>query len=123
MINQFIKQHKDGLPDDDAQEGLSILKQQLKNNTNSYLEKENAKLLEKVEELLFEKTEENDIRPVLFLGDDNFTLLANAIIAAQPQTEKVLWYELIGKAQKATGSKPSKKYIAESKEIINNLGT
>lgn len=123
LINQFIKQHKDGVPDEDAQEGLSILKQQLKNNTNSYLEKENAKLLEKVEELLFEKTEENDIRPVLFLGDDNFTPLANAIIAAQPQSEKILWYELIGKAQKATGSKPSKKYIAESKEIINSLGT
>lgn len=123
LINQFIKQHKDAAPDEAAREGLSILKQQLKNNTNSYLEKENAKLLGKVEELLFEKTEENDIRPVLFLGDDNFTPLANAIIAVQPQAEKALWYELIGKAQKATGAKPSKKYIAESKEIINNLGT
>jgi hypothetical protein len=123
LINQFQKQHKNSVLDQDAKDGLLALKHQLEKNEKSYLEKENAKLLEKVEELLFEKTGENDIRPVLFLGDDNFTLLANAIIAAQPQAEKVLWYELIGKAQKATGSKPSKKYIAESKEIINSLGT
>jgi hypothetical protein len=123
LINQFLKQHKDGLLDVDGRKGLTILKQQLEKNDKSYIEKENAKLLEKVEELLFEKTGENEIRPVLFLGDDNFTPLANAIIEVQPQIEKVFWYELTAKAQKATGSKPSKKYIAESKDIITGLGT
>ncbi len=122
LINQFQKQHKDSLPDQDAIDGLMVLKQQLEKNEKSYLEKENAKLLEKVEELLFEKTGENDIRPVLFLGDDSFTPLANAIIEVQPQSEKIFWYELTAKAQKATGARPSKKYIAESQDIITNLG-
>jgi hypothetical protein len=122
LINQFQKQHKNTVLDQDAKDGLLALKHQLEKNEKSYLEKENAKLLEKVEELLFEKTGENDIRPVLFLGDDSFTSLANAIIEALPQPEKILWYELTAKAQKATGAKPSKKYITESKDLITNLG-
>ncbi|REG97845.1 DUF4132 domain-containing protein [Flavobacterium aquicola] len=121
LINQFTKQLKDKTIDEEARKGLLVLKEKLEKNNKTYLEKENTKLLEKVEELLFEN-KEGSIRPVLFLGSDNLTPPANAILESQPDAEKRLWYELIAKAQKATGGKPSKKYISESKDIIILLG-
>ena len=58
----------------------------------------------------------------MFLGEDNYTPIANAIIEGLQDKERFLWYELIAKAQKATGPKPSKKYITEAKAIITDLG-
>ncbi|WP_300491588.1 DUF4132 domain-containing protein [Flavobacterium sp.] len=123
FINQFEKQHKDKPLDPIAKNALELLKQEVEKNSASYLAKENAKLVEKIENLLFEQTAENSIKPVLFLGKDNFESAANAVIASRPEKEKPFWYELIAKAQKATGSKPSKKYIDEAKAVITALGT
>lgn len=122
LINQFIKQFKGKAVDEIGQRGLNILKEELEKANNAYLQKENAKLLGKVEELLFEDKSGN-VRPVLFLGSDSFTPSANTIIESQALTEKTIWYELIAKAQKAAGSKPTKKYISESKDIITRLGS
>lgn len=121
LINQFIKQQKDKSIDEYARKGLIILKEKLETNNKTYPKKEITKFLEKVGGLLFEN-DRGSIRPILFLGNDNFTPLANAIIESQPDSEKIFWYELIAKAQKATGAKPSKKYISEAKDIIAKLG-
>ncbi|MBE99158.1 DUF4132 domain-containing protein [Flavobacterium coralii] len=122
LLNQFSKQQKEHSVDQEAREALTVLKKHLESTASSYFEKEKTKLLEKIEDLLFEK-EEGNIRSVLFLGEDDFTPLANSIIEALQDRERFLWYELIAKAQKATGAKPSKKYITEAKAVITDLGT
>ncbi|MUV04329.1 DUF4132 domain-containing protein [Flavobacterium rakeshii] len=122
LLNQFSKQQKDHSVDQEAREALTVLKKHLESTASSYLEKEKTKLLEKIEDLLFEK-EEGNIRSVLFLGEDDFTPVANSIIEGLQDRERFLWYELIAKAQKATGAKPSKKYITEAKAVITDLGT
>jgi hypothetical protein len=63
------------------------------------------------------------VQPRIFLGEDGFSPYANASIEALPQAEKNVWYQLISKAQKASGSKPSQKYLNETKVLIKELGT
>lgn len=123
LINQFEKQHKEKPLDEETKKALTLFKQKLEIDSPGYLAKETAKLIDKISGLLFEQTEGNRVKPVLFLGEDNFKSDANALIAKRPEEERVLWYELIAKAQKATGSKPSKKYIEEAKVVITAMGT
>lgn len=123
FINQFEKQHQDKPLDSVAKAALTFFKQKLEKDPPAYLAKEIAKMIEKIDGLLFEQTAEKSIKPVLFLGKDNFGPAANVFIAQRPEQEKPFWYELITKAQKATGSKPSKKYIDEAKTVITALGT
>lgn len=91
---------------------------------NVYLGKDATKLSEQISEILFIPTENTAaIKPVFFLGDDDFAVYANEMITGLPEEEKPYWYRLIAFCQKATGSKPSKKYLDEGLILINALGT
>ena len=94
----------------------------IKNASNASYDKDKLKLIERIDNLAFNK-EENTVKPTYFLGDDEFTAFANNTIKNCKDTDKIIWFQLIAKAQKVSGAKPSKKYMDETKVLINELGT
>ena len=62
------------------------------------------------------------VRPMYFLGKDMFAEHANKYISEQSEDDKALWFQLMAIARTAKGSKPSKKYLNECKNLIDRLG-
>ena len=88
-----------------------------------YNQKELTKLNEKIKTLINAQSGDADQPlPVYFFGDDEFKALANEIIDQQKTEDKKVWFALISLAQKANGSKPTQKYLNESKSLIDSLG-
>ncbi|SCY95497.1 DUF4132 domain-containing protein [Flavobacterium caeni] len=99
--------------------------ERLKANTNSYQysDKEGEKLVSKIDALLFlTQNEKGAIKPVVFIGDDALSHFANPQLLALPNKEKEIWYRILAAAQKASGGKPSAKYLSEAKKMIAELG-
>ena len=123
LLNQLTRQYgKSGISEKMVEllNGLKLTVQQI---NQSYFEKEKLKLIEKIDQLIFSSTESpQKVKPTLFLGDDAFSAHANQIIQALPAAEQQVWYQLIAKALKASGSKPSNKYLQESKDLFKQLG-
>ncbi len=61
--------------------------------------------------------------PFYLSGEDVFSDYANAAIAERPFKEQINWYPILLKAQKANGSKPSKKYLNDTKQLMKALGS
>ncbi|GGD35235.1 DUF4132 domain-containing protein [Flavobacterium orientale] len=94
-----------------------------KKDTNSYYYKDQIKLEEKIKAFLFaNQGNEGSIKPTYFVGEDGFQSAANALLDQQKEEDRKLWYKLVTLAQKATGSKPTQKYLNEAKAIIDQLG-
>jgi len=124
MINQIDKQYKGTLLSEKMKQNLLFLVSELKKETNSYYEKDKLKLVEKLEGILHGSNNPGgSIKPVSFLGEDEFTEYANQSIKSLGESEKVIWYQLIAKAQKASGSKPSQKFLTETKLLVKELST
>jgi hypothetical protein len=82
------------------------------------------KIVDKIDSLLFRSSSGNPgVKPTYFLGKDQFADFANQIIKQQPDDEKPLWYKLVQLAQKVSGSKPSEKFLKETKVLIKELPT
>jgi hypothetical protein len=123
MINQISKQFKGNIISKNLEIILNKIKLYLKPISNNNFEKENIKFIEKIDTILFQSNNnEKNVKPTIFLGKDDFTCYANDIIQKKANDEKQFWYQLIAKAQKASGSKPSKKYLDEAKILIDSLG-
>lgn len=85
--------------------------------------KDDLKMLEKIEAIVFHSTASEDaIKPTYFIGNDDFKDYANAILDKQKEEEKIAWYKLMAHAQKASGSKPSSKFLKDSKVLMDELG-
>lgn len=124
MLNQIEKQRKD----DELSEELKSVLSQIKSDINSinvnYDQKERIKLVEKIDAIIFRAENDQDaVKPTKFLGDDEFATYANSYVNNLTDLDKKFWYRLITLAQKATGSKPTKKYLDETKNIFKELGT
>ncbi|MBI3235174.1 MAG: DUF4132 domain-containing protein [Bacteroidetes bacterium] len=92
-------------------------------NSSTYQYKDRIILVEKIKTFLYKSSDtENKIKPSYFIGTDQFKDFANEIIDKQNEEDKIYWYTLMILAQKATGSKPSQKYLNEAKETIDQLG-
>ncbi|OOQ57318.1 DUF4132 domain-containing protein [Mucilaginibacter pedocola] len=124
LLNQLSRLYgKDGLPAP-MHTALYKLKQTIFQDTSHGFEKDKLKLMEKIDQLIFKASAApEEVKPTLFLGKDPFSDYANPIIEGKPAADKQNWYKLITKAGKATGSKPSAKFLAESKELFTQLGT
>lgn len=85
-------------------------------------QKELIKLDEKIDKILNGKSAPEKIKPVKFFSTDPFASHANPIIEALPEAERIIWYKLIATAQKASGSKPTNKYLTETKLLFKELG-
>jgi len=123
LINQLARQYGKSGVSEKMIELLNDFKLKIQQIDQVYWEKERLKLIEKIDQLIFGSTASPEtVKPTLFLGDDPFSAYANQVIQALPDADKQLWYQLITKASKATGSKPSNKYLLESKELFKQLG-
>ncbi|GGK66810.1 DUF4132 domain-containing protein [Rufibacter glacialis] len=89
---------------------------------NGYYEKERAKLIERIDKLLHTGEGEASIKPTYFLGYDDFSNYANPIIRQRPEQELTGWYKVMAHAQKASGGKPTQKYLKESQVLVTGLG-
>ena len=123
MLNQIEKQYEDKIFGEVLKTTLKELKTHLK-ETNVYThEKDRLKMIGKIEGLL---TQVEDIRPSVkpshFIGKDEFAQYANAKIEALELSQRKAWYPLIAHAQKASGGKPTQKYLATAKPLMEALG-
>ncbi|QIL40407.1 DUF4132 domain-containing protein [Pedobacter sp. HDW13] len=121
FINQLLNQYKNEKPGEAVKAAIIKLKKAY-TSSDQATSKEVVKLKAKLDELLFEETSVA-IKPTLFIGEDAFAAFANPMLLAMENPEKQLWFDLLAKAQKATGAKPSKKYLDESLALIKTLGT
>ncbi len=86
--------------------------------------KERLKLEENISRFLFYSENDSDaIQPIYFKGGDGFVLLGNTILEQQKKEDQERWFRLMRLAQKATGAKPSQKYMKEAKVIMDELGS
>lgn len=90
---------------------------------NSYYHKEHVKLAEKIKAMLYASNHPDSIvRPAYFIGNDEFKKFANELIDRQDADKISYWFQLVDLAQKATGSKPTRKFLTAAKGIIDQLG-
>jgi len=124
MLNQIYSQYKEKGISPTITAKLNDLKSRLKKLNDNYYAKEKAKWFSKIDDILYIESEspEASIRPDFFVGDDEFTKFANDMINALPEPQKPFWYRLVSFAKKANGSKPSKKFLSESKLLIKEVG-
>jgi hypothetical protein len=123
LINQIEKQYKGQVLSTSMRNTLEQFKQSVGEANNRYDDKERIKMIDKIDALLFVQNESGiAIKPARFLGNDAFAEMANADIEQMPVEEKTYWYRLLPLAQKATGAKPSKKYLDETKAMLSEMG-
>lgn len=124
MLNQLESQRKGQVISQELRTMLQNMKDAINNVKQGYHEKERIKMVDKIDAMLFTTGDGNiNIKPAKFLGEDELAAFANSMIESMPEKEKLQWYKLLPLAQKATGSKPSKKYLDDTKAIIKKLGT
>ncbi|WP_136667881.1 DUF4132 domain-containing protein [Flavobacterium sp. H122] len=126
-VSGFFRQIENSFPANDIPEKvLEILNEiiSIKKHANSYFYKDQVKLDEKIKTYLhtYEKGEEA-AKPTYFIGEDRFQIFANTLLDKQKEEDKKNWFELVALAQKTTGSKPSQKYLNDTKKIIDQLGS
>ncbi|MEO8403432.1 MAG: DUF4132 domain-containing protein [Chitinophagaceae bacterium] len=123
MLNQLERQRKGQVITPALKSMLAELKKDINAVQSYYHEKERIKMMEKIDALLFSAENElSAIKPVKLLGEDPFAEFANEMLQSLPEPERTSWYKLLPLVQKASGSKPSKKYLEETKNIIKELG-
>lgn len=120
LLTQVERQYKNKEITNGIIESLNKIKQQIQ-SPEAGAEKERIKLIERIDSLLFKAQNGGEVKPVLFLGNDQFTSYANSLIETFSTEDKKVWYRLMEKAQKASGSKPSQKYLNETKELYKSI--
>lgn len=119
LVTVVERNYKDGLPGD-VKKNLELLKEALKKDNRN--DKDSIKLISKIDSLLFASSGGAEaVEPTHFAGGDKFGEYANAIIEQQAGDEKNTWYKLMQLAQKASGSKPSAKFLDQGKALIKEL--
>ena len=74
--------------------------------------------------LLFKsENDENSVKPTYFVGEDNFKNIGNAILDQIKKEDQQNWFTLMQLAQKATGAKPTQKFLAEAKITMDKIGS
>lgn len=122
FINQIERNFNSGEIPEKVTDVLQKIKLEIE-KLKSHKQKDTIKVLDKIETILFEAKHGSDvIKPTLFLGEDEFGVYANKSINEIPNSEKSIWYRLIALAQKASGSKPTAKYLDQSRELFKKLG-
>lgn len=122
FLNQLEKQYKNRSIAAPVRTMLEKLKKAITEIQHSYQEKDRIKMMEKIDLMLFSSENNGAVKPVKFLGDDPLASFANPMIKEMPEDEQSHWYKLMAMAQKASGAKPSSKYLNETKEVIKSIG-
>ncbi|QHT68043.1 DUF4132 domain-containing protein [Rhodocytophaga rosea] len=90
----------------------------------SYYKAENTKVKLKILEITasFNPDQPTNIRPIFLDDKDVFGQFMNTFTQSQPIERQALYYSLVGHFKKASGGKPSQKYLHESEKIIQQIG-
>jgi hypothetical protein len=124
LVSQMEKQLKERPVTEKLTQVLTKLREHLDREDAYSQIKEKTKLLQKIDDILFKSNDANSniIKPTFFPGDDEFGQYANETIRAMNDADRQQWFKLMLHAQKASGSKPSKKYTDEVKELFKDFG-
>jgi len=120
ILNQIQKKYPDGILPPALNDILASLAKKIKKDRNFCTDIEASKLSEQIHEIQHPSSEDQQ-KVVLFPGDIEFSQLVNEDIAKMPDTS-LIWYQLITLCKKASGAKPSNKYLADSKALIQQIG-
>ena len=122
FINQIQKIKKEELSES-LKEVLVNIKMEVNKTNHSYYEKEIAKITDKIDGLLHHSENGKEVvKPQKFLGKDAFNSYGNQVIQNLPSIDQIHLYKILARAQGATGSKPTVKFLTESKKLIQALG-
>jgi hypothetical protein len=122
LVNQIEKQVKQRGLSDSLKATLQKLNSKLQEPAPYHQQKDQTKLTEKIQALLFSDQAAETVRPSFFPGDDPFAAYANDAIKAMPEADRAKWFRLMHLVQKASGSKPSAKFLAEGKTLFADFG-
>ncbi|MFT3910254.1 MAG: DUF4132 domain-containing protein [Ferruginibacter sp.] len=122
LVNQVEKQVKERNVSDKLKVVLEQLHKYVSKEPPAHMEKDQAKILSKINGILFSATGSDGVKPTFFPGDDEFANYANTEIKALCEADKQGWYKLMLHAQKGSGAKPSKKYLDEAKVLFKEFG-
>ena len=101
---------------------LLQIKERIRKVDHPYEEKQRFKMMEKIDALIFSSEYKDSLKPAKFLGQDPFANMANDMIARMPEEEKHFWYKLLPIVQKVNGSKPTPKFLDETKKLLSTEG-
>lgn len=124
FLNLIANNHKQKPVSAALQATLRQIKGDIEAQRQLSEDKERTKLIAKIDGLLFQTTEGGSaVKPVRFMGEDAFAEHANPFLDNLSDADAQSWYPLVAMAQKASGSKPSAKYLNTAKELMTAIGT
>ncbi len=122
----FFKQIEFNYTDVELSNGIKKILDDIlsfKKETNSYYYKDQLKLEERIKSFLFKSVnDENAVKPTYFVGEDSFRNLGNTILDQIKKEDQLHWFTLMQLAQKASGAKPTQKFLTEAKTIMDTIG-
>jgi hypothetical protein len=119
FINRLDIKYKTTVPSAPVKEALTEMLKEI-NKAPHYSQQEVLKLTNKLGAIISGPDEQN--KPVKFYGNDEFVIYANQLVAELEEPDKINWYKIIAHAQKASGAKPSVKYLKEGDILVSQLG-
>jgi hypothetical protein len=124
LLIQIEKQFGEKPLPEKLKETLSFLKEKIAIIPANHQAKEIIKINAKIDALFFQdKQGKEAVKPTFFPSEDEFAIWANERIRNLPEADRLLWFKLMVKSEKANGSKPSKKFLDECKSIFQEFGT
>ncbi len=123
LINQIERQAKGKPVSEHCLALIKEMKIKLAENTYYLNEKEKIKLVEKLDLIAFNSSNTSGkVKPTYFIAEDDFGKFANEFINNSPAEEQNIWFKLVALSHKASGTKPSKKYIEDGTKLYKELG-
>lgn len=123
FVQRLETHFKEASLTENKKQALLKLRKRLEETEYSYYEKNQVKLVEKIDKIFFVKEHgEQAIKPVYFAGEDDFSAYANGVIEKFSEPEKIHWFKVLSISQKASGGKPSAKFLKEAKDAFTVLG-
>ena len=124
LINNIKKEFSKQTISLEMRKALEALRQLVDHFDNEYFKKEKIKLVDKIDEILFQNSDSaSSVRPTYFLGSDDFSDFANEEIKEiKDEVKQAHWFRIIAHVLKTKTGKPTVKYLKESKQLIQTLG-
>ncbi|MDW3651414.1 MAG: DUF4132 domain-containing protein [Bacteroidia bacterium] len=124
FLNQLLKQYKKTSISKELGEYLIHFRKKIDAYQEYQYEKERVKVLDRIDQVLGNKSDgKPTIVPYYLKGNDPLKDKVNLSIENWPNDlEQSVWFLLLRKTQSASSSKPSARYLKDSKALIEQLG-
>ena len=123
LLAQVIKQFKGQALSDTLRASLQHIQLACEAYHIGYLASKKKSILKKLDTLLSTQSEtEGEITPTYFCDNDAFATIANAEISGFSVAQNNAWSPLLTFAKRASGAKPSAKFLAEASKLVDAVG-